>query len=157
MSENIKEIITAIFGSLFILLSVWNIFKSRGSRRDNTDSAGLREEQRRVAEEQQRTIEKQRRAQKKNKSLLESNERLVTNNKILLTLNEAIYTNSQAVLENNMSLSESNKNLLNLNEKVHKDYEKSLIKLKTDNILTTILTSVISFFVGGAVGMLLTL
>lgn len=62
MSENIKEIITIIFGSLFILLSVWNIFKSRGSRRDTTDSAGLREEQRRAAEEQHRIIEEQRRA-----------------------------------------------------------------------------------------------
>lgn len=88
--------------------------------------------------------------QKNNSCLLKSNEELQKTNSSLLENNEKLSTN-------NMNLSESNKNLLNLNEKVHKDYEKSLIKLKTDNILKTILSAVISFFVGGAVGMLLTL
>ena len=95
--------------------------------------------------------------QKSNSELLKNNEELQKSNSELLMVNEALFTNSQALLEDNMSLSESNKNLSRLNEKVHKDYEKSLIKLKTDSVLTTILSAVISFFVGGAVGMLLTL
>lgn len=95
--------------------------------------------------------------EKSNEELQKNNSELLKNNEELQKTNSSLLENNEKLSTNNMNLSESNKNLLNLNEKVHKDYEKSLIKLKTDNILKMILSAVISFFVGGAVGMLLTL
>ena len=62
MSENIKEYITLIGGFLLILVSVWNLIKSRGSRGDNSDNDGAGKEQRTTLEREREIIAEQREA-----------------------------------------------------------------------------------------------
>lgn len=69
MSENIKEYITLIGGSLLILVSVWNLIKSRGSRGDNSDSDGAGNEQRAALEREREIIAEQRKAAERERDI----------------------------------------------------------------------------------------
>lgn len=79
MSENIKEYITLISGSLLILVSVWNLIKSRGSRGDNSDSDGAGNEQRAALEREREIIAEQRKAAERERDITTDQREAINN------------------------------------------------------------------------------
>ena len=69
MSENIKEYITLIGGSLLIIVALWNLIKSRGSGRNSPDSNGAGNEQRATLEREREIIAEQRKAAERERDI----------------------------------------------------------------------------------------